>query len=147
MAESIGKEGKGITPIVTTGTTDFHAIGQLYFDGPKDKIMNFVFVKNLGIDYKIFKDKTFIKVFPGMEKRGIWELNNNIFEGVKRAYMKKNIPFTETLLDKLNEFDLGYLFMMKMIEIIILAKLMKVNSFDQPGVELYKQETRDILQK
>jgi glucose-6-phosphate isomerase len=147
MAESIGKDGKGITPIVTTGTTDFHAIGQLYFDGPKDKIMNFVFVKSLGIDYKIFKDKTFVKVFSGMEKRGIWELNNNIFEGVKRAYLKKNIPFTETLLDKLNEFDLGYLFMMKMIEIIILAKLMKVNSFDQPGVELYKQETRGILQK
>jgi glucose-6-phosphate isomerase len=147
MAESIGKDGKGITPIVTTGTTDFHAIGQLYFDGPKDKIMNFVFVKDLGIDYKIFRDKTFVKVFPGMEKRGIWELNNNIFEGVKRAYLKKNIPFTETLLDRLDEFDLGYLFMMKMIEIIILAKLMKVNSFDQPGVELYKQETRDILQK
>jgi len=34
---------------------------------------------------------------------------------------------------------------MKMIEIIFLAKLMRVNAFDQPGVELYKAETRKIL--
>jgi glucose-6-phosphate isomerase len=50
-------------------------------------------------------------------------------------------------LDKLDEENLGFLFQMKMIEIILLAKLMKVDAFEQPGVELYKIETSKILQK
>ena len=64
-----------------------------------------------------------------------------------KVYFKKKLPFTETILDKLNEEDLGYLLQTKMIEIILLAKLMKVNAFDQPGVELYKKETRKILKQ
>lgn len=147
MAESLGKEGKGITPTVTTGTTDFHAIGQLYFDGPLDKLINFVFVKNLDIDYTIKNINEFEDIFPGMSGKTIWHFNKAIFEGVKRAYLKKNLPFTETILSKLDEENLGMLFQAKMIEIILLAKLMQVNAFDQPGVELYKQETRKIVQK
>jgi glucose-6-phosphate isomerase len=147
MGESLGKDGKGITPTVTTGTTDFHAIGQLYFDGPRDKLINFVFVENLGLDFEIENLGEFNQIFPGMEKKKIWQLNRAIFEGVKRAYLKKKLPFTETILEKLDEEDLGFLFQMKMIEIILLAKLMKVNAFDQPGVELYKIETRKILKK
>ncbi len=147
MGESLGKEGQGITPTVTTGTTDFHAIGQLFFDGPRDKLVNFVFTEDLGVDYKIGNLEDFAKVFPGMEGRTIWQFNRAIFEGVKKAYLKKKLPFTETILPKLDEKNLGFLFQMKMMEIILLAKLMKVNAFDQPGVELYKKETRKILQK
>lgn len=147
MGESLGKRGKGITPTVTTGTTDFHAIGQLYFDGPKDKLINFVFAENLGVDYKIGELGSFSKVFSGMAGKKIWQLNRAIFEGVKRAYLKKKLPFTETTLPKLDEKNLGFLVQMKMIEIIILAKLINVNAFDQPGVELYKAETRKILKK
>jgi glucose-6-phosphate isomerase len=147
MGESLGKKGKGITPIVTVGTSDFHAIGQLFFDGPRDKLINFVFVKDLDLDFKISDLEDFNKIFPGMEKKKIWQLNRAIFEGVKKAYSKKKLPFTETILEKLKEENLGFLFQMKMIEIILLAKLMKVNAFDQPGVELYKIETRKILQQ
>jgi glucose-6-phosphate isomerase len=147
MGESLGKDGKGITPTVTTGTSDFHAIGQLYFDGPKDKLINFVFTENLGLDYVIGKIADFEKIFPNISGKKLWQLNRVIFEGVKRAYLKKKLPFTETILSELDERNLGFLFQMKMIEIILLAKLMKVNAFDQPGVELYKIETRKILQQ
>lgn len=147
MAESLGKDGKGMTPTVTTGTTDFHAIGQLYFDGPRDKLVNFVFTQDLGQDYQIEDLEDFSPLFPGLGEKKIWQLNKIIFEGVKRAYLKKKIPFTETILEKLQERNLGYLLEMKMIEIIFLGKLMKVNAFDQPGVDLYKKEARKILSK
>jgi glucose-6-phosphate isomerase len=147
MAEGLGKRGKGITPTVTTGTTDFHAIGQLYFDGPKDKLINFIFVENLDIDFQIPRDKDLAQLFPGSQGKKIWQVNRVIFEGVKKAYFIKKLPFTETILAKLDERSLGALFQMKMIEIILLAKLMKINAFDQPGVELYKKETRKILKK
>jgi glucose-6-phosphate isomerase len=147
MGESLGKKGKGITPTITTGTTDFHAIGQLYFDGPRDKLINFIFVENLGVDYKIGDLDDFSSIFPDIKGKKLWQLNRAIFEGVKRAYLKKELPFTETILPELDEKNLGFLFQMKMIEVILLAKLMKVNAFDQPGVELYKEETRKILKQ
>lgn len=145
MGECLGKDGKGITPTVATGTADFHTIGQLYFDGPQDKLINFVFTENLEIDYKIGNLENFTQVFPGMAGKKIWQLNRAIFEGVKRTYLKKKLAFTETILSELNEINLGFLFQMKMIEIILLAKLLEINAFDQPGVDLYKQETRKIL--
>ena len=86
-------------------------------------------------------------LFPGSQGKKIWQVNRAIFEGVKKAYLLKKLPFTETILPKLDERNLGQLLEMKMIEIIFLAKLMEVNAFDQPGVELYKRETRKILQK
>jgi len=146
MAEGLGKEGKGITPTVTVGTSDFHAIGQLYFDGPRDKLVNFVFFEKLGFDRQIPKDKDLDLLFTGAGGKKIWQVNKAIFEGVKRAYLKKKIPFTETILPGLDERNLGFLLEMKMIEIIFLAKLMNLCAFDQPGVELYKAETRKILQ-
>jgi glucose-6-phosphate isomerase len=42
MGESCGKDGKGITPTVSLGSTDLHSVGQLYLDGPKDKTFTFV---------------------------------------------------------------------------------------------------------
>jgi len=143
----LGKEGKGITPTVTVGTSDFHAIGQLYFDGPRDKLINFVFVEELGLDSEIPTDKDLDNLFPEVKGKKLWQVNKAIFEGVKRAYQKKKIPFTETILPTLDERNLGFLLEMKMIEIIFLAKLMRVNAFDQPGVELYKAETRKILKR
>lgn len=145
MAESLGKKKKGITPTVSVGTADFHSLGQLYLDGPRDKLINFVFVENSDIDFQIPEIEDFLKIFPEIEKKKIWQINSAIFQGMKKVFYKKKIPFTEIILPKLDERNLGQLFQMKMIEIILLAKLMNLNAFDQPSVQLYKKETRKIL--
>jgi len=147
MAESLGKKGKGITPTISTGTSDFHSLTQLYLDGPRDKLINFIFVEKLNADFQIPELEDFRKIFPEIEKKKIWQINQAIFEGMKRVFLKKKIPFTEIILPELKERNLGQLFQMKMIEIVLLAKLMKVNAFDQPAVQLYKKETRKILEK
>lgn len=147
VGESLGKDKKGVTPTVTVGTTDFHAIGQLYFDGPRDKLINFVFLKDLGLDFQIPKDKNLASLFQASQGRKLWQVNFAIFQGVKRAYLKKKLPFTETIIPELSEKYLGFLLETRMIEAIILGKLMGVNAFDQPGVDLYKKETKKILAK
>jgi len=147
MGESLGKEGKGIMPAVFSGTEDFHSIFQLFFDGPKDKLINFVFVEDLKTDFQIPNLKDLNQIFKNVENKKMWQLNKIIFEGVKRAYQKKRLPFSETIIEKLDEENLGFLFQMKMIEILFLAKLIGVNPFGQPAVELYKRETKRILEK
>ncbi len=41
-AESLGKQGKGSTPVLAVGTTDQHSQLQLYLDGPKDKLFQMI---------------------------------------------------------------------------------------------------------
>ena len=36
-AESLGKDGQGLTPYPAVGTTDQHSQMQLYMEGPRDK--------------------------------------------------------------------------------------------------------------
>ena len=38
IAESLGKKGKGIIPVVSNAPRDHHSLMQLYLDGPKDKL-------------------------------------------------------------------------------------------------------------
>ena len=68
-----------------------------------------------------------------------------IREGVKIAYEKQSLPYMETILEDISEYELGQYLQMKMIEMMYLGKLMNVNPFDQPNVEMYKTETKKIL--
>ena len=51
-AESLGKGGKGSTPIRAVGTTDQHSQLQLYLDGPKDKLFHLITLKRAGTGQK-----------------------------------------------------------------------------------------------
>jgi glucose-6-phosphate isomerase len=147
MGESLGKQGQGITPFVFSGTEDFHSIFQLFFDGPRDTLINFVFTKDIEIDFRIKSIKDFNQIFKNVDNKKIWQLNQIIYEGLKKAYNKAKLPFSEITLKTLDEEHLGFLFQMKMIEILFLAKLMGVDPFGQPAVEAYKIETKKILEE
>jgi glucose-6-phosphate isomerase len=68
-----------------------------------------------------------------------------IREGVKKAYTKQGLPFTEIAFEHISENELGQFLQFKMCEMMYLGKLLNVNTFDQPHVELYKVETKAIL--
>jgi len=123
VAESLGKDGKGILPVNSIGTVDLHSMAQLYLSGPQDKYTEFVYSQELN------KNKNL----------------KAILEGVKIAYTKRNIPFTEFILDDLSPKSIAQYMQTKMIEIMCLGNLMDVNAFDQPNVEEYKVETNKLL--
>ena len=61
------------------------------------------------------------------------------------AYKKLDLPFSEIILEGISEEEMGAYMQFKMMEILFLGKLMDINAFDQPQVELYKIETKKIL--
>ena len=61
------------------------------------------------------------------------------------VFRKKNLPFRSFKVLLRSEEALGELFTFFMLETILLGNLMKVNPFDQPSVELIKNETKRIL--
>ena len=64
---------------------------------------------------------------------------------LKKYLKKKKIPFRSFFVKEKSEQTLGELFCFFILETILLGRALKVNSFDQPSVELIKKETKKIL--
>ena len=69
------------------------------------------------------------------------------FKQLKMFLKKKKIPFRSFLIKKRSEETLGELFTFFILETILLSKLMKLNPYNQPAVELIKTETKKIIKK
>ena len=61
------------------------------------------------------------------------------------VFREKGIPFRNFEVLKKNEETLGDLFTFFMLETILLGKMLKINPYNQPAVELIKKETKKIL--
>jgi|TARA_B110000438_G_scaffold265866_1_gene279516 glucose-6-phosphate isomerase len=126
MGESLGKEGKGITPLVSPCPKDNHSLMQLYLDGSKDKFFTFL-SSTANQNNKI---------------ESILEVQ---CKATKNIFKRKKIPFRHLFFKKNDEETLGLAFTFFVLETILLARLMKVNPFDQPAVEQIKIETKKLL--
>lgn len=137
LAESTGKDGKGITPINALGVTDQHSQLQLYNDGPNDKLIIFVEVKNLGPEIEISApyQTTFAQLMQ-TEKAA-----------VTTTLTKNGRPNMTISVDSVSEETLGQLFLLFEGATAFLGELMGINAFDQPGVELSKKLTKEALLK
>ena len=146
VAESLGKSGNGITPILSPVPKDHHSILQLYLDGPKDKFFTFFSSTKSAIHYK-----TSTNIFPKNMKFLKNKKLENIIEAqcnaVKNVFKIKNIPFRHFVFNRRDEHELGMFFTFFVLETILLARLMKINPYNQPSVEQIKSETRKILLK
>jgi len=126
VAESLGKNGKGITPSISTCPKDHHSVMQLYLDGPKDKFFTF------------FSSQT-------NKSKKIESVINAQCKATKSIFKKRKIPNRQFVFKKNNENELGSIFTFFFLETILLARLMKVNPYNQPAVEQIKTETKKYL--
>ena len=152
LGESIGKltraDGlevrEGILPIVSVGTFDLHSMAQLYFSGQQNIFTTFVYSPRHELTAAI-PESPKLKLAPGLAGRPLNTIMDAIYQGVTTAYRQQGLPFNELALPDLSPNTLGQIMQLKMISVMLLAKLLQVNAFDQPGVEHYKQTTRQIL--
>ena len=143
IAESHGKKGKGLLPVISNSPKDHHSVLQLYLDGPQDKIF-YLF----GINKKIKKNF----YANSLDKRIIFLKNKNLYDvksaqqkAVKKVLIKKKIPFREFNINFVNEETIGELFSYFILETSIVGKIANINPFDQPAVEQVKINTTKIL--
>ena len=143
IAESLGKNSKGIFPIVSSMPKDNHSLLQLYLDGKKNNFFTFFSIineKSQKID-----NKNLFNQFSSLKNRNVSEIINSQRKATENIFYKKNIPFRSFELLNRNEESLGEIFCFFILETILLGRLLKVNPFDQPSVELIKAETKKIL--
>jgi glucose-6-phosphate isomerase len=141
-AESLGKNNKGILPIISSMPSDNHSLMQYYLDGPKNHFFTFFFTKEKSI--KIGK-KLKHKIPHNISGKTLNQISYAQFLATKKVFTEKNIPFRSFEISRKKEETIGSLFIYFILETILLGNLMKVNPFDQPSVELIKVETKKFL--
>jgi glucose-6-phosphate isomerase len=143
VAESLGKEKKGILPVISVMPKDNHSVMQLYLDGFKNNFFTF-FYSHENNSSKINNEEVLLEQ-KFLKNKDI----NQIMYAQKKAteivFKKKKIPFRSFEIRKRDEKTLGELFCFFILETVLIGKTLKINPFDQPAVELIKKETKKIL--
>ena len=142
-AESLGKKGKGILPIISNMPKDNHSLMQFYIDGIKNNFYSFFFLSD-----QETKTITFKKVSGDYKYLKKGTLSNIIYNqkiATEKTFEMKKIPFRSFNLLKKDEKTLGEMFIFFILETILLGKAMNVNPYDQPSVELIKTQTKKYL--
>ena len=143
IAESLGKKKGGLLPVVSTMPKDNHSVMQLYLDGFKNNFFTFFYthetksqkIKNRNIlaSKKFLKNKDLSQVVYAQKK------------ATENVFLKKKIPFRSFEIKERDEKTLGELFCFFILETILIGKCLNINPYDQPAVELIKQETHNLL--
>ena len=143
IAESLGKKKKGLLPMVSNMPKDNHSLMQLYLDGFQNNFFTFYYV-NEDSSLKI-KNNLLLKSQKFLKNKNLSDIIYSQKKATENIFSKKNIPFRSFEIKKRDEKTLGELFSFFILETILLGKLLNVNPYDQPAVELIKQETKKIL--
>jgi len=152
-AESLGKEvdrqgqivNVGPHPVRALGVTDQHSQLQLYSEGPDDKIITFLGVRE-------FSESVPIPT-PGPEGEAVAYLGGHTLAELMWAEQKatawtlwrRGRPSVTITLPRVDAFSVGALLYMLEVATAIAGELYDVNAFDQPGVEMSKQATYALM--
>jgi len=134
-AESLGKQGKGTTPLAALGPVDQHSQVQLFIAGPRDKLFNVVMVNGAGQGPRMDGELAKLAGEPGFAGKTIGDLVWAEARATAETLAKNGCPVRTFTLAKLDEAVLGELMMHFMLETIIAAHIMGIDAFDQPAVE------------
>lgn len=147
FGESEGKENKGLFPASVNFSTDLHSLGQFIQQGSKVLFMSQLRIEENGTLF-VAEDEKNIDNLNYLKDISLQNINKVAQEGTNKAHYGEggvdNLTFS---LDTVSEYNVGYLLFFFMCSCMISAYLLKVNPFDQPGVEFYKQEMKKILKK
>ena len=132
FGESEGKKGVGIFPTSCLYTRDLHSLGQFIQQGNKILFETFIKIKEKD-SYISYNNKT------------LNTINDIVIDSVERAHFKGDTPIIEIEIDELNKEDFASLLYFFQLSAAFSSLLFDINPFNQPGVEVYKEEVRYSL--
>lgn len=144
-AESLGKNGEGTSPIAALGPLDQHSQLQLFMDGPREHYMTVLRVASRGKGPVIDPDYAKLAGIDFMGGKTIGDVVDAQAHAVPQALNRAGRPVRTIDVANLDEKALGALLMHFMIETILAGRLIGVDPFDQPAVELAKVLTKERL--
>jgi glucose-6-phosphate isomerase len=146
-AESLGKDGRGMTPYPSVGTTDQHSQLQLWMEGPEDKVVTFIRVDDYGVDFTIPGAFGEVEGTSYLSGHTLSELIKAEEESSELALAKRGHPNMTIIIPTIDAYHLGQLFQFFEIATAFTGLLLGINPFNQPGVEEGKNYTYGMMGK
>ena len=143
IAESLGKNKKGLLPIISNMPRDNHSVMQLYLDGFKNNFYTFFYVHENN-STKI-KNSVILSPQNYLKNKNVKDIIFAQKKATENVFRKRNIPFRSFEIKKRDEKTLGELFCFFILETILIGRALKIDPYNQPAVELIKKETKKIL--
>ena len=153
-AESLGKirasdkQCVGCTPIKALGATDQHSQVQLYREGPNDKVFTFLEVEQFDTDVAIPQAFEGIEAmnYLGRSDRGtLAGLLNAEKKATELAMLESGRPSITIRFPKITAQTVGEFIYLYECAVPIMGKLMGIDPYDQPAVELGKKLTFHLM--
>lgn len=159
-AESLGKRREdgsevnvGQSPVKSMGITDQHSQLQLFVDGPNNKLVNLVRVKDNDYSFEVprtdgdTEGDRYLDEYSYLSGHSLSELMDVELRAIEAALVESNRPSLRLELDSVNEFCMGELLYTYEVAVTAAAELYGVDAFNQPGVELGKKATYSVLER
>ncbi len=145
LAESLGKtEAYGPMPVAAIGTQDQHSMLQQWIQGRR--VMWHLFIRE--------EEKEHLSLpvispesLSYLSGKGFGQILDALYEGTLESLTAAKRPHATITLQRLDEYHLGQLFFLFMVEVVLLGKLYRVDPYGQPGVEMGKKIAKEILSR
>lgn len=145
--ESEGKQGKGLFPAAVDFTTDLHSLGQWVQDGVRTLFETVITVGKTGETLAVPRWRDDADGLNYLAGKTTEYVNEQARRGTLEAHLEGGVPNLLITLPELNAFYLGQLLYFFERACAVSGYLLKVNPFDQPGVEAYKKNMFRLLGK
>ena len=145
--ESEGKDHKGLLPHSLSITTDLHSMGQYVQDGERLMMETMIRVKRPNSHVGVPTDEQNLDGINYLVGKSLSEINDCATEGTIEAHMAGGVPVVEIEVDHIDEYTLGQMIFFFEFACGVSGYTLKVNPFNQPGVEAYKKNMFRLLGK
>ena len=145
--ESEGKDGKAIFPASVDFSTDLHSMGQWIQDGERTIFETVISIDKPNSSLTVPADDENLDGLNFMAGKHIDEVNHKAELGTQLAHIDGGVPNVRISIPKLDEYNLGQLIYFFEKGCGVSGLLLKVNPFNQPGVEAYKKNMFALLGK
>ncbi len=153
--ESLGKklnlQGEkvkiGLTPVKALGAVDQHSQVQLYNEGPNDKLITFLKVEEFDNDINIPLFHSEVEALACLSNNKMSKLLNSELKGTVLSLSENGVPSITISFEKINEENVGEFIFFYEMTTAVMGKLMNINPYDQPGVELGKKYTYSLMKR
>jgi glucose-6-phosphate isomerase len=146
LAESLGKQELGATPLTTVNTRDLHSRAQQHQQGRRDKMFTNIIVDRWRFDpLAVGPSERDEDRLNDLATRTLPELMSAAIQGTNEAYGEDGRPTVDLHLPACDEWSLGQFFQMMMLATVVEGRLLGINPYGQPGVQKYKENMKRIL--
>jgi glucose-6-phosphate isomerase len=146
LAESLGKQSRGPTPMTIVQTRDFHMRGQQHQEGPRDKIVNNLVLKSpRSVPIAVGMADNNQDELHALSRKTLSEITQAAHRGISQSHSEAARPGADLVLPTLSEHTMGQLLQMLMLATVLEGRLMGINPYGQPAVDSFNQNLKDLL--